>query len=158
MSPPCIATATASPERSTGPSRPRGTDLHRADVGEHGLGAITVAVVVYPDALTDRAAAYPRVLDEFLPAAQHVTVPYANNRVEADHGPLKAGLLPICGLKRDHSLRVVAPRVRAEPAARPQRVCDRGEVVDMAVDGVQGPSSPPRHGYHLPRPRHRSPP
>jgi transposase, IS6 family len=39
---------------------------------------------------TDRAAAYPRVLDELLPAAQHVTVPYANDRVEADHGPLSA--------------------------------------------------------------------
>ena len=26
---------------------------------------------------TDRAAAYPHVLDELVPAAQHVTVPYA---------------------------------------------------------------------------------
>ena len=33
---------------------------------------------------TDRAAAYPRVLDELLPAA-YVTVPYANNRVEVRH-------------------------------------------------------------------------
>ena len=39
---------------------------------------------------TDRAAAYPRVLDELVPAAQHVTVRYANNRVEADNGQLKA--------------------------------------------------------------------
>ena len=43
---------------------------------------------------TDRAAAYPQVLDELVPAAQHVTVPYANNRVEADHGRLKARLRP----------------------------------------------------------------
>ena len=43
---------------------------------------------------TDRAAAYPRVLDELLPAAQHITVRYANNRVEADHGRLKARLAP----------------------------------------------------------------
>ena len=43
---------------------------------------------------TDRAAVYPRVLDELVPAAQHVTVPYANNRVEADHGRFKAGCDP----------------------------------------------------------------
>ena len=57
---------------------------------------------------TDRAAAYPRVLDELLHAAQHLTVPYANNRVEADHGRLKARPRSMCGLKRDHSLRIVA--------------------------------------------------
>ena len=57
---------------------------------------------------TDRAAAYPRVLDELLPPAQHVTVRYANNRVEADHGRLKARLRPMRGLKRDRSLRIVA--------------------------------------------------
>ena len=57
---------------------------------------------------TDRAPAYPRVLDELLPAALHVTVRYANNRVEADHGRLKARLRPMRGLKRDRSLRIVA--------------------------------------------------
>ena len=57
---------------------------------------------------TDRAGAYPRVLDELLPAAQHITVRYANNRVEADHGRLKARLRPMRGLKRDRSLRIVA--------------------------------------------------
>jgi transposase-like protein len=35
---------------------------------------------------TDRAAAYPRMLDELLPAARYVTEQYANNPVEADHG------------------------------------------------------------------------
>jgi transposase-like protein len=40
---------------------------------------------------TDRAPAYLRVLDELVPAALHVTEQYANNAVEADHGPLKAG-------------------------------------------------------------------
>ena len=48
------------------------------------------------------------MLDESLAAAQHVTVPYANNRVEADHGRLKARLRPMRGLKRDRSLRIVA--------------------------------------------------
>ena len=57
---------------------------------------------------TDRAAAYPRVLDELVLAAQHVTVPYANNRIEADHGRLKARLRPMRGIKTDRSLRIVA--------------------------------------------------
>ncbi len=35
---------------------------------------------------TDRAATYPRVLDELLPAACHVTEQYANNPIEADRG------------------------------------------------------------------------
>ncbi len=40
---------------------------------------------------TDRAPAYPRVIEELLPAACHVTEQYANNSVEADHGRLKPG-------------------------------------------------------------------
>ena len=35
---------------------------------------------------TDRAAAYPRVLDELIPSALHTTDRYANNPVEADQG------------------------------------------------------------------------
>ena len=66
-------------------------------------GAIAPAEVT-----TDRAAAYPRVLDELVPAAQHVTVRYANNRVEADHGRLKARLQATRGIKTDRSLRIVA--------------------------------------------------
>jgi transposase-like protein len=41
------------------------------------------------------------------PAAWHQTEQYANNRVEADHGRLKAQLRPMRGLKRDHSARVI---------------------------------------------------
>jgi transposase, IS6 family len=41
---------------------------------------------------TDRAPAYPRVIEELIPAACHVTEQYANNAVEADHGRLKARL------------------------------------------------------------------
>ena len=66
-------------------------------------GATTPAEVT-----TDRAPAYPRVLDELLPAAQHVTARYENNRVEADHGRLKARLRPMRGLKRDRSAAVIA--------------------------------------------------
>jgi transposase-like protein len=49
---------------------------------------------------TDRAPVYPRVLDELLPAAHHVTEQYANNPIEADHGRLKSRLRPMRGLKR----------------------------------------------------------
>jgi hypothetical protein len=58
---------------------------------------------------TDKAGPYLRVLDELVPAAAHVTERYGNNRVEADHGRLKARLRPTRGLKRFRSAaRIVA--------------------------------------------------
>jgi transposase-like protein len=48
---------------------------------------------------TDKAPAYLRVLDELVSEALHVTDQYANSRIEADHGRLKARLRPIRGLK-----------------------------------------------------------
>ena len=59
------------------------------------------------EVVTDRAATYPIVLEELLPAPWHRTEQYANNRVEADHGRLKSRLRPMRGLKQDHSARVV---------------------------------------------------
>jgi IS6 family transposase len=59
------------------------------------------------EVITDRAATYPIVLDELLPAAWHRTDRYANNRIEADHGRLKARLRPMRGLKRDPNARIV---------------------------------------------------
>jgi transposase, IS6 family len=56
---------------------------------------------------TDKAPVYPGVLEELLPAAWHRTDRYANNRVECDHGRLKARLRPMRGLKQDRSARVV---------------------------------------------------
>jgi transposase, IS6 family len=56
---------------------------------------------------TDRVSTYPRVLDELLPSACHVTEQYANNAVEADHGRLKSRLRPMRGLKRLRSARVI---------------------------------------------------
>jgi hypothetical protein len=41
-----------------------------------------------------------------MPAALH-TAQYANNRIEADHGRLKARLRPMRGLKRDRSARLI---------------------------------------------------
>ncbi len=56
---------------------------------------------------TDRYRLYPRVLDEMLPAAFHVTEVHANNRLETDHGRLKARLRPMRRLKRDRTARVI---------------------------------------------------
>ena len=71
-----------------------------ARAGTHGPAPVEVT--------TDRAPVYPGVLDAFAPAARHVTEQYANNRVEADHGRLKARLRPMRGLKTISSLRVIA--------------------------------------------------
>jgi transposase-like protein len=59
------------------------------------------------EVVTDRAPVYPSVLEALLPAAWHRTDQYANNRVEADHGRLKARLRPMRGLKQDRSARVI---------------------------------------------------
>jgi len=63
--------------------------------------------VVPVEVTTDRAPAYPRVLDELVPAALHNTEQYSNNRVEADHGRLKARLRPMRGLKTFRSARIL---------------------------------------------------
>jgi transposase-like protein len=68
--------------------------------------AISTTKVVPVEVVTDRAATYPVVLEELLPAAWHRTEQYANNRVECDHGRLKARLRPMRGLKQDRSARV----------------------------------------------------
>jgi IS6 family transposase len=69
--------------------------------------AIATTKVDPVEVVSDRAATYPVVLDELLPAAWHRTEQYANNRVECDHGRLKARLRPMRGLKQDHSARVI---------------------------------------------------
>jgi transposase, IS6 family len=56
---------------------------------------------------TDRASTYPRVLDDLLASACHVTEQYANNAFEADHGRLKSRLRPMRGLKRLRCARVI---------------------------------------------------
>lgn len=49
----------------------------------------------------------PGMLEELLPMAWHRTDRYANNRIECDHGRLKARLRPMRGLKQDRSARVI---------------------------------------------------
>jgi transposase-like protein len=57
---------------------------------------------------TDRAPVYPRILDELLPEACHVDAVRENNRIEADHGRLKARLRPMRGLKRLRSVQTIS--------------------------------------------------
>ena len=57
------------------------------------------------EVVTDRAPALRAAIEGLVPAAFHNTEQYANNRVECDHGRLKARLRPMRGLKRDHSAR-----------------------------------------------------
>jgi hypothetical protein len=71
---------------------------------ERAVGTTNVTPV---EVVTDQAATYPTVLDELLPAARHRTDRYANNRIECDHGRLKARLRPMRGLKQDHSAGIV---------------------------------------------------
>ena len=71
---------------------------------EHAIGTTKVTPV---EVVTDHAPVYLGVLEELAPAAWHRTDQYANNRVEADHGRLKARLGPMRGLKQDRSARVV---------------------------------------------------
>jgi IS6 family transposase len=53
----------------------------------------------------DHVTIYRWVL--LLPAAWHRSEQYENNRVEADHGRLKARLRPVRGLKQDRSASVI---------------------------------------------------
>jgi transposase-like protein len=71
---------------------------------QRAIGATKVNPV---EVTTDQAPVYPTVLEERLPAAWHRTDRYANNRIECDHGRLKARLRPMRSLKQDRSARVV---------------------------------------------------
>ena len=70
----------------------------------------TTAIAAHgePDeVVTDRAAALANVVEELLPQALHNTIKHANNRVECDHGRLKARLRPMRGLKTDCAATVI---------------------------------------------------
>jgi IS6 family transposase len=57
------------------------------------------------DVTTDRAPVYPRVVEDAAPGARQVVERYETNRVEADHGRLKARLRPMRGVKTVQSCR-----------------------------------------------------
>jgi transposase, IS6 family len=69
--------------------------------------AIGTTKVVPVEVVTDRAPVYPAVLEALLPVAWHRTDRYVNNRIECDHGRLKARLRPMRGLKQDRNARVI---------------------------------------------------
>ncbi len=97
------------------------------------LGAVPVEVT------RDRAPAYPRILDELMSAALHDTERYANNRVEADHGRLKARLRPNAW-PQDIQIRTHTrhrARVHPEPQTRPLRHRHRRAGPSPATDGVR---------------------
>jgi transposase-like protein len=71
---------------------------------EHAIGTTKARPM---EVVTDLAPVYPATLQELLPAAWHRTDRYGNNRLEADHGRLKARLRPMRGLKQDRSARIV---------------------------------------------------
>ena len=59
------------------------------------------------DVTTDLAAPLLRVVDELLPEVLHDTAQYGNNRIECDHGRLKARLRPMRGLRTDRTASTV---------------------------------------------------
>ncbi len=83
---------------------------------------------------TELAAPWLRVIDELIPEAFHDTGPYANSRVECDHGRLQARLRPTRSLRterpgnrpdsvdRDHRA-----RFHPKPTTLPLRTRHRGQ-------------------------------
>jgi transposase-like protein len=69
---------------------------------ERAIGTTKMTPV---EVVSDQAATYPIALEELLRAPWHRTDQYANNRVECDHGRLKARLRPMRGRKRERSAR-----------------------------------------------------
>ncbi|SNQ51811.1 Integrase (modular protein) [Frankia canadensis] len=88
---------------------------------------------------TDKAAVYPRLLDELLPEACHVDAARENNRIEADHGRLKARLRPMRGLKRLRSVRQEARRMRPCPVVDRDHRLAAGPATQAALRGRSGP-------------------
>jgi hypothetical protein len=101
-----VATGKASAPTAPGIFHVSWKDLHHRSSEFHN--APMPYSVFFNGVNTDRAPTYPRVLDELLPSACHVTEQYANNAVEADHGRLKSRLRPMRGLKRLRSARVIS--------------------------------------------------
>ena len=81
----------------------------RRDIGS-ARTFFTAALAVHGDpgeVITDRAPALANVVEELLRGAWHNTGQYENNRVECDHGRLKARLRPMRGVKTNRTASVV---------------------------------------------------
>jgi transposase-like protein len=57
--------------------------------------------------VADKPPALARAIHLLVPGAFHNTDQHANNRIEVDHGRLKARLRPMRGLKRDRTASVI---------------------------------------------------
>jgi len=82
---------------------------HRRDIASERR-FFTAALTVHGDpgeVITDRAPALANVIEELVPAALHNTGQYENDRVESDHGRLKARLRPMRGLKTHRTAALV---------------------------------------------------
>ena len=89
--------------------------------------AIGTTKITPAEVVTDQAPVYPAVLEDLLPAAWHRTDRYANNRVECDHGRLKAPWADAgtqAGPQRQDRDR--RAWLCAEPSARLRRTGGRG--------------------------------
>ena len=71
---------------------------------------------------TDLAAPLLRVVDDLLPEVLHDTSQFANNRIECDHGRLKARLRPMRGLGTDRTGQPTRHRLAA-PLDRSTQQC-----------------------------------
>jgi len=71
----------------------------------HALNTTKITPV---EAITDKAAVYPPVLDELVPGAWHHTELYANSSIEADYGRVKSRLRPMRGLKQLRCAQVIS--------------------------------------------------
>jgi IS6 family transposase len=72
------------------------------------IAAAALAAHGEPDeVITDRAAALAHIIAELIPDGVHNTEQHANNRIECDHGRLKARRRPIRGVKTDRTASVI---------------------------------------------------
>src|SRR6266542_1552175 len=81
----------------------------RSDIAS-ARGFFIAALAAHGDpveVITDRSPALANVIEDLIPAALHNTGQYENNRVECDHGRLKARLRPMRGLKTERTASVV---------------------------------------------------
>ena len=110
--------------------------LKRATKAAHRFFTTSIRSHGVPTVVTtDRSAALARAIIELVPAgAHHDTTQYANNRIEAHHGRLKARLRPMRGLKRDRTVSVV---IRGHAFIQNLR---RGHY-ELGVDPPPGPHS-----------------
>ena len=83
-----------SKKRDTGAA----TKFFRSAIAAHGEPV---------EVTTDKSPVLAKTIRELAPGALHDTTQYANNRIENDHGRLKARLRPMRGLKTDRTANVI---------------------------------------------------